>query len=125
MLKAQLPSRAPLFASAVSFHKTSFPLPSGARQAIIFFMHDTHTKMPLCVFNRFTVDNNRAVLSGKVKMHLLQMQSPGQGPCASQLLVPQKGPSSSCEQGKVAKVIKLKVFLFKLKFIFPIKIFIC
>lgn len=65
-----------LFATAVSFNESSLHLPIGACQAI-FFMQDAHAKMPLCVFNTFTVDNNRAAFSRKVEMYLLQTQSPG------------------------------------------------
>lgn len=64
-----------LFATAVNFNESSLHLPIGACQAIIFFMQDAHVKMPLCVFNTFTVDNNRAALSRKVEMYLLQTQS--------------------------------------------------
>ena len=113
-----------LFATAVSFNKTSFHLPMGTCQAIVFFRHDTHTKMPLWASNTFTVDNNRAVLSGKVKeKYLLQMQSNGKTGWTSVAVLRgywsllSVNPAAG-EQGKGAKCDQGVVFLFRLKFTF-------
>lgn len=126
MLKEQLPSCAPLaVGTAVSFNKTPSHLPIGACQAIIFFMHDTHTKMSLCVFNTFTVGNNGAVLSGKVKKYFFQTQSNGKTAHSSAAVLPgRKGHAGFYQQGKGAKGGQAVVFLFKLKFTFLIKTFV-